>query len=188
MPNLILPDKLETITIKLTGKIIETKNDFHIPCRIWAIFGHRLDNTFKLRFNKSLFNSLYHELEMLEEIGDESCIVDNDMECLIGKIITIQGYSDINRLYKNKQGNMDSPKIYKVNLRYDLEEIERKGGQEFIDTQKRQYEKDKKCAYINMKVMDDELKRENERLEKRKKREKIGKEIYESTTNTSLWS
>lgn len=133
--ELVMPDKGESITVKIIGKIdSKNKEDFYCPIRIWAIRGHKLDNIYKMKMTKTLWNSLYSELTIREEFGefDDLYKIDEDLECIVGKIITISGISDTSRSYRNKYGDIEYPKIFKVTIREDLEEIEKIGGQEFI--------------------------------------------------------
>lgn len=169
MIDLIMPEKGDSITVKIIGKIEKTgkkedSGDFYCPVRIWAIIGHKLDNIYKMKITKTLWNSLDDELTIREEFGelgggdikddDESgnentYKIDEDLECIMGKIMTIGGVSDTSRTYKNKYGIMEHPKMFKVTIREDLEEIERIGGQEFIDVCEKERKNNDKCIDVN---------------------------------------
>ncbi len=159
--DLVMPEKGENITIKIIGKVEKTKgNDFYCPVRIWAIRGHRFDNIYRMKITKTLWNSLDNELTIREEFGDfgggdlrddneNTYKIDEDLECIVGKILTISGISDTSRNYKNKYGIMEPAKMFKVNIREDLEEIEKIGGQEFIDICEKERKNNYKCIDIN---------------------------------------
>lgn len=178
--DLIMPDKGDSITVKIIGKIEKSgkkedrKNskmlsgDFYCPVRIWAIRGHRFDNIYKMKITKTLWNSLDNELTIREEFGElgeelggddikddnesgsENIYkIDEDLECIVGKIMTISGIPDTSRTYKNKYGIMEPAKMFKVTIREDLEEIEKIGGQEFIDVCKKESKNNDRCININ---------------------------------------
>ncbi|MBU0777836.1 hypothetical protein KKF82_06220, partial [Patescibacteria group bacterium] len=119
---------------------------------------------YKMKITKTLWNSLDDELTIREEFGelgggdikddDESgnentYKIDEDLECIVGKIMTIGGVPDISRTYKNKYGIMEHPKMFKVTIREDLEEIEKIGGQEFIDAREKERKNNEKCIDVN---------------------------------------
>lgn len=169
MTDLIMPDIGDNITVKIIGKIEkagkkEGSGDFYCPVRIWAIIGHKLDNIYKMKITKTLWNSLDDELAIREEFGElgggdikdndesgneNSYKVDEDLECIVGKIMTISGVPDTSRIYKNKYGIMEPAKMFKVTIREDFEEIEKIGGQEFIDVCKKERKNNDKCIDVN---------------------------------------
>ncbi len=112
MIQLIMPRKLENITVKIVGKVIksgEKKPRFHCPVYIW---GDPKKNIFQLEITSTLWRSLDSELVSRYELGgDANEELDDDLEILIGKIITITGIPDINRAYITKDGGTDSPKL-----------------------------------------------------------------------------
>lgn len=146
-----MPDKGESITVKIIGKIDKGKEEFYCPVRIWAIRGHKLDNIYKMKMTKTLWNSLDSELTIREEFGefDDLYKIDEELECIIGKIITISGISDTSRSYRNKYGDIEYPKIFKVTIREDLEEIEKIGGQEFICACEKERDNNDRCISTN---------------------------------------
>jgi len=159
-----MPNIGENITVKIIGKVEKGKEDFYCPIRIWSIRGHRLDNIYRMKITKTLWNSLDNELIIREEFGefggsdigndDENenenlYKIDEDLECIVGKIITISGISDITRSYKNKYGVVEYPKIFKTTIREDLQEIEKIGGQEFIDACNKERENNDRCINTN---------------------------------------
>jgi|CXWL01.1.fsa_nt_gi hypothetical protein len=163
--DLVMPEKGENITVKIIGKVEKTKgSDFYCPVRIWAIRGHRFDNIYKMKITKTLWNSLDDELIMREEFGelggddirdgDESgnenpYKIDEDLECIVGKILTISGVPDTSRTFKNKYGIMEPAKMFKTNIREDLEYIEKIGGQEFIDVCEKERKNNDRCISTN---------------------------------------
>lgn len=167
--DLVMPEKGENITVKIIGKIEkagkkEDSSNFYCPIRIWAIRGHRFDNIYNMKITKTLWNSLDNELTIREEFGElgggdigngdenineNSYKIDEDLECIVGKIITISGISDTSRSYANKYGVMEHPKMFKATIREDLEEIERIGGQEFIDACEKEMKNNDRCININ---------------------------------------
>jgi len=176
MIDLIMPEKGDSITVKIIGKIEKAgkkedrkdskmlSGDFYCPVRIWAIMGHKLDNIYKMKITKTLWNSLDDELTIREEFGelgggdikddDESgnenmYKIDEDLECIVSKIITISGVPDTSRIYKNKYGIMEPAKMFKVTIREDFEEIEKIGGQEFIDACEKERKNNDRCININ---------------------------------------
>lgn len=157
MAKLILPGIGESITVKITGDIENTGNKlWYCDCKIWGLRnmirsndGSEKENKFRLQITKSIWISLYQELKIREEMLFEECgneKIDPELECVIGKIITITGRQiEDMAFYDGSYG-----KIFLVNIREDLEELERIGGNEFEKGVKTELEKCNSCIYRNI--------------------------------------
>lgn len=178
--ELVLPNKMESITVKIYRKIEKAgdnkDSDYFIRVFIW---GDIKKTVFRMKITKTIWRSIDDILTMRYELGgdagDEQ--VDEDLQCLIGKIITITGIPDIKRMFINKEGKADSPKIFTVELREDLMDIEREGGQIYIDTVKKEYSKSNGCVYINLTMADNVASMLLAKEKARKKKEKIAEKI-----------
>lgn len=178
--ELVLPDKAESITVKIHGKMEkagESKDsNYFLPVYIW---GDVKKTVFRMKITKTIWRSIDDILTMRYELGgdagDES--VDEDLQCLIGKIITITGIPDMKRIFINKEGKADSPKIFIVDLREDLMDIEREGGQIYIDTVNEEYSKSNGCVYVNLTMADNVASMLLAKEKALKKKEKIAEKI-----------
>lgn len=176
--QLIMPKKLEAITIKIVGKVVKSgdkKPRFHCPVYIW---GDPRKNIFQLEITSTMWSSLDSELTNRYELGgDANEELDDDLEILTGKIITITGVSDITRAYKTKDGKLDSPKKFRVEIREDLEEIDKRGeGDDYVRAVKKETYNNL-CVRDNMTIVDEYIRKETVREEKRKKRENIAENM-----------
>lgn len=177
--ELVLPDKMESITVKICGKIEKAgdkeDSDYFIRVFIW---GDVKKTVFRMKITKTIWRSIDDILTMRYELGgdaDES--VDEDLQCLIGKIITVSGIPDMKRIYINKLGKPDSPKVFTVELREDLGDIEREGGQIYIDAVNKEYSKSNGCVYINLTMADNVASMLLAKEKALKKKEKIAEKI-----------
>ena len=181
--NMIMPEKLREITVKIIKAPYRIGDDVFCDVRIFGDLGR---NTFRMKIGKTLWHSLYDELVMRFELGgDAGEEIDKNLECIVGKMITIKGIPDVNRAYINKQGKPDSPKIFVVMLREDIEEAERIGGDAYNNALDRVVIENKlchDCYRTNMALVDEEERKEKEREEKRKKREDISKNLKKLDT------
>lgn len=174
--HLIMPEKLKNITVKIVKAPYRVGDDVYCDVRI---FGDLQRNTFRMKITKTLWHSLYDQLVARFELGgdaDES--IDKDLNCIVGKMITVYGIPDINRAYETKDGNVDSPKIFKVDIREDLEEAEKIGGEVFnvaVDRQLTNNIACWDCVVANLELADEDVKKEKEREEKKKKRQEVSK-------------
>lgn len=188
--HLILPDKYESITVKIVGKVYKMGDKvkkFFVPVRLFGDTIH--SRIFEMEIKKTLFQSLDNELLMREELGslggnsDENpdlYRIDDDYECLIGKVMTVTGIPDTDRSFETKGegegggggGKIDNPKIFQVQLRDDLEEIERIGGEQFT---KKTREELGACALRNLKIIKEKDNKEVEWVKKKREREEKAK-------------
>jgi len=121
-----MPEKLREITIKIIKAPYIIGKDVFCDVRIW---GDPDRYVFRMKISKTMWNSLYQKLvDRFELGGDAGEEIDKNLECIVRKVITIYAIPDIKRAYINKQGDTDSPKIFNVEFREDLEEAERIGG------------------------------------------------------------
>ncbi len=124
--NLKMPEKLREITVKIIKAPYIIGKDVYCDVRL---FGDAERNVFRMKIGKTLWYSLYEKLvERFELGGDVGEEIDDSLECITRKVITIRAIPDIKRAYINKEGDVDSPKIFSVEFREDLEEAERIGG------------------------------------------------------------
>lgn len=124
--NLKMPEKFREITVKIIKAPYIVGEDVFCDVRLW---GDTERNVFRMKIAKTMWHSMYKELvdrfELGGDIGEE---IDDNLECIARKIMTIYAIPDIDRAYINKKGEADSPKIFTVEFREDLEEAERIGG------------------------------------------------------------
>lgn len=178
--ELTLPDKTESITVKIYGKMEkagESKDsNYFLPVYIW---GDVKKTVFRMKITKTIWRSIDDILAFRYELGGDAGdeIVDEDLQCLIGKIITITGVPDMKRIFINKEGKADSPKIFIVDLREDLMEVEREGGQVYIDAVKKEYSKSNGCVYVNLTMADNVASMLLAKEKVLKKKEKIAEKI-----------
>lgn len=141
---LIMPEKLEEITVKVIKAPYLVSNEVYCDVRIWG--DSNRNNIFRMKIGKTLWHSLHEELVMRFELGgDAGEEIDSDLECIVRKVITIRGYPDINRAYIDKKGKANSPKIFHVQLREDLEEAELEGGDTYLNAVKREIDRNRSC-------------------------------------------
>jgi len=170
---------MESITVKIYGKMEKAGNskdsDYFLPV---YIFGDVKKTVFRMKITKTIWRSIDNILTARYELGgdaDES--VDEDLQCLISKIITVSGIPDMKRIYINKQGKPDSAKTFIVELREDLMDIEREGGQIYVDAIKEEYSKSNGCVYINLTMADNVASMLLAKEKTLKKKEKIAEKI-----------
>lgn len=124
-----MPEKLREITVKIVKApyvVGDVGDDICCDVRIW---GDPDRDIFRMKISKTLWHSLYQRLvERYELGGDAGEEIDENLECIVRKVVTIKAIPDINRAYTTKEGGLDSPKIFNVEFREDLEEAERIGG------------------------------------------------------------
>lgn len=128
--DLIMPDKWKEITVKIVCLPYIRGEDVYVDVRI---FGNPNEWTYRMKFGKTLWYSIYEHLQKLDssrfsEELEPSCI-DEQLEYLNGRIITIKGIPDSKRTFVKKDGTIESPKIFTVNFRSDLEEAESMGSE-----------------------------------------------------------
>lgn len=178
--ELVLPNKMESITVKIHGKMEkagESKDsNYFLPVYIW---GDVRKTVFRMKITKTIWRSIDDILTMRYELGGDAGdeTVDEDLQCLIGKIITITGIPDMKRMFINKEGKADSPKIFIVDLREDLMDIEREGGQVYVDTVNKEYSKSNGCVYVNLTMADNVASMLLAKEKVLKKKEKIAEKI-----------
>lgn len=172
--NLKMPEKLREITVKVVRAPYDVGEEIYCDIRI---FGDVQKNMFRMKISKTLWHSLYKCLvERFELGGDAEEEIDENLECITGKIMTIYAKPDINRAYVTKDGGVDSPKIFDVYLREDLEELEKIGGDLYNQTVNKENRKASECIKVNMiQTYDEEIKK-LEREIKKEKREEIAKQ------------
>lgn len=136
--ELSLPRIGESLTIKMAGSISlmgtvgKTSERYVCPVRI---FGPKeiSRQVYRMDVGVTLWHSLYESLKFLEEIADE--VVDDRLECLSGRIITIHGIEAPGGAGAGTGESEDFsfiPKIFRVNIRDDLFELERTGSPEEV--------------------------------------------------------
>lgn len=169
-----MPEKLREITVKIVKIPYIIGEDVFCDIRI---FGDIQRNIFRMKISKTMWYSMYKSLvDRFELGGDEGEEIDENLECITGKIMTIYAKPDINRAYTTKDGGVDSPKIFNVEFREDLEETERIGGDVYNQAVDKENRKASECIKINiMQTYDEEIKR-LEREIKKEKREEIVKQ------------
>lgn len=172
--NFKMPEKLRKITIKVVKAPYDVGDNIYCDIRI---FGDIKKNIFRMNISKTLWHSLYQKLvERFELGGDAGEEIDENLECITGKIMTIYAKPDMKRAYVTKDGGIDSPKIFGVEFREDLEELEKIGGDDYIDAVNKENRRSSECIKVNMnQTYDEEIKR-LEREIKKEKREEIAKQ------------
>lgn len=172
--NFKMPEKLREITVKVVKAPCDVGEEIYCDVRI---FGDIQRNIFRMKISKTLWHSLYQRLvERFELGGDAGEEIDENLECITGKIMTIYAKPDINRAYVTKDGGVDSPKIFDVDFREDLEELERIGGDLYKQAVDKENRRSSECIKVNiMQTYDEEIKR-LEREIKKEKREEIAKQ------------
>lgn len=174
---LIMPEKREQITVKFVGLpyVMGEKNK-DVYCDV-KIFGNKKKDIFRLKLGKTLWLSLYSELVKRYELGGdfEDSEIGGNLEILSGKIITIYGIPDLSRSFKKKGGEYDSPKIFRVSLREDLMEAERKSDNEYLRIVDNEIKDQLNCMIRNLEIADDferkMIKREEEMRKRQEKAE-----------------
>lgn len=181
---LFMPDKYEQLSVKIMSKI-ERHGEKNYQCRV-RIFGDEDNILFNMKVTISIIKSLWDAFEFWSLGGDTDQEMDDDLICIIGKIITIKGVPDPKRTFQNKDGKWETAKIFKIEIREDLDKIEQrwKKGEisldEFNDVVLKEWEHNS-CIPKNFsnveKLKEEKSKEEKERDEKRKKREDISKNL-----------
>lgn len=185
-----MPEKLREITVKVVKAPYDIGEEIYCDVRI---FGDVQRNVFRMKISKTLWHSLYQKLvDRFELGGDSGEEIDENLECISGKIMTIYAKPDMKRAYVTKDGGVDSPKIFDVYFKEDLEELEKTGGDDYINAVNKENRRSSECIKINMiQTYDEEIKR-LEREIKKEKREEIAKQKeqepleQESLEQTSL--
>ncbi len=179
--QLVMPDKYEQLSVKIMSKI-ERHGSKNYQCKV-RIFGDEDNILFKMQVTISIIKSLWEVFEFWGLGGDTNQEMDDDLICAIGKIITIKGIPDPKRTFQNKKGEWEMAKIFKVEIREDLEEIEQKwkkgemSQDEFNSIVTKEW-KGNSCIpknAANISANTEKMKEEKERKEKKKKREEISK-------------
>lgn len=170
--NLKMPEKLREITVKIVKTYIVGKDVF---CDV-RLFGNSERNVFRMKISKTMWRSMYKGLvDRFELGGDAGEEIDENLECITGKIMTIYARPDINRAYATKDGGVDSPKIFDVDFREDLEEAERIGGDVYNNAVNKEVLKNRRaleCHNANMaQTYDEEIKRLEREIKKEKRKE-----------------
>lgn len=168
-----MPEKLREITVKIVKTPYIIGEDVFCDVRL---FGDTERNVFRMKISKTMWYSMYKNLvDRFELGGDEGEEIDDNLECITRKIMTIYAKPDINRAYATKDGGIDSPKIFDVCFREDLEELERIGGDLYNQVVNKENIKGSECIKVNIiQTYDEEIKR-LEREIKKEKREEIVK-------------
>jgi hypothetical protein len=121
---------MKEITVKIIS-IPYIKGD-DVFCDV-QLFGNPKKWTYRMKIGKTLWYSIYDHLQTLdhnrfsEEL--EPSVINENLEYLNGRIITVRGIPDSKRTFVKKDGNIESPKIFVVDFRSDLEEAETIGGE-----------------------------------------------------------
>lgn len=188
MTDLIMPDKHQSITVKIIGPPYISGDDAYCDVKL---FGIPRNETFKMKIGKTLWVSLYEQLENRFVFGGDSDEeLDDNLEILSGMIITIEGEPDLSRSYWNsKENRPDSPKIFEVTLREDLVDAEIAGGDiynQVVDKEVRRNKKSFECLKVNMaQIYDREIKK-LEREIKKEKRHEVAKQTGQNTLEKAL--
>lgn len=179
---------MEEITVKIIKAPYLVGDDVFCDVRIWGDTNR--DNIFRLKIGKTLWHSLHKELVMRFELGGNAGEeIDSQLECIVRKVITIRAVPDISRSYVDKSGKTDSPKIFKVQLREDLEDVEIIGGSEYNEAVNRELINNRSCrncVATNIELVNETSRKEKEKEENRKKKEKIAEKITKKI-NGSGW-
>lgn len=126
-----MPDKNEEITVRIVSNPYIVGNDVYCNVQLW---GNPNEWTYRMKFGKTLWHSIYEHLSELENdpfnilMGDSAFKIDEGLEYLNGRIITIRGVSDSKMSFKTKEGKLEYGKKFIVEFKGDLEEVERIGG------------------------------------------------------------
>lgn len=128
-----MPDINEEITLKIVGSPYKERDSFFVDVKMW---GNPQGWIFKMKIGKTLFNSLYDDLLLEEELSsfmsndtDRKSSIDKALKVLDGKIITVRGLLNEGASFKDKDGNIRRGKIFKVKIRGDLQRVEKEGGE-----------------------------------------------------------
>jgi hypothetical protein len=173
-----MPEKYKEITIRIVSAPYIAGNDAYCNVQMW---GNPNDWVYRMKLGKTLWFSIYDHLLKIdncrfsEEL--EPSVLQENLEYLNGRIITIRAVSDLNVSFKTKDGKTEYGKKFVADFRRDLEEADREGGEvlkkAMFDTI---YDNiaGAECIVINSKLAKLTIQLEKEKLEEKemKKRQK----------------
>lgn len=130
--DLIMPVLYKKIVVKIVSTVYIVGDDAYVDVEM---YGNPRKWVFRMKLGKTLWHSIYRHLSEMandplnELMGDTAFKIDENLEYLKGRVITIYGIPDTTRSFKNKSGKTESPKIFSVTFESDLEDAERIGGE-----------------------------------------------------------
>lgn len=128
IPKLPMPDKFETITIKMLAVMDIRPDKPGTIIYVCEIYG--TEQMYQLTFTEHMSRTL------IDELWSKDIEIDKNLECIVGHIFDIKGIeADFTRT--TKKGEKFKPKVYDIRLRGDLEKIEKYGSQEEIERVRR---------------------------------------------------
>lgn len=129
--DLIMPEKGGEVTVKIVSSPYIVGNDVYCNVQMW---GNPQGWTYRMKFGKTLWYSIYEHLSALENDpfnilmdSDSAFKIDEGLEYLNGKVITIRGVTDMSMSFKTKEGKTEFGKKFIVEFKGDLEDAERLG-------------------------------------------------------------
>jgi hypothetical protein len=127
--DLIMPALYKRIVVKIVSDVYIAGDDAYVNV---IMYGNPQKWTYRMKLGKTLWFSIQKHLEQMdnnrfsEEL--EPAVLENNLEYLKGRVITIYGVPDSLRTFVKKDGTTESPKIFSVTFEPDLEDAERIGG------------------------------------------------------------
>ncbi len=128
--DLIMPEKSKEITIRIVSAPYIAGNDVYVNVIMW---GNPQKWTYRMKLGKTLWFSIYKYLQEMdnsrfsEEL--EPSVLQESLEYLNDRIITIRAVTDENVSFKTKEGKVEYGKKFIADFRGDLEEAESVGGE-----------------------------------------------------------
>lgn len=146
-PEIILPNKMENITVKIVGIPYVIGDDICCDVNIWNSSGNfdksKTDKKriFVMKMEEKIWKPLYKEL-LIDYLLKDKIDNDPDLTFLNGMIISIWGTPDLDiygcvesevglldfGYFGCRKNIPDLPKMYVVKIRHDLEDAEHIGG------------------------------------------------------------
>ena len=183
-----MPDKWHEITVKIVS--VPYIDGDNVYANV-IMFGNPQKWEFRMKFTKTLWHSIYSHLQELDNnrfsTKLEPSVLQESLEFLNGRIVTIRGVADENVSFKTKEGKVEFAKKFVVKFRGDLEEAVTLGGDFYkkavFDTVFDNLS-GKDCIVANsnlakfeiVKAKEKELKKEQKELEKKLNKEEKKKE------------
>lgn len=125
-----MPEKYCEVTIRIVSAPYVSGSDAYMDVQMW---GNPQKWTYRMKLGKTLWFSIYKYLQEMDNSRFsaelEPSVLQENLEFLNGRIITIQANNDINVSFKTKDGKLDYGKKFSAKFRGDLEEAERLGGE-----------------------------------------------------------
>lgn len=142
------------------------------------MYGSPQNWIYRVKIGKTIWHGIYKYLRTLEDdplnkfMPEEVQFkIDEKLEYLSGRVITIRGIPDSSRTFVKKDGTVDSPKIFAIEFKPELEDAERIGGEVYLkavhDTVHFNYSSHE-CVLANSALAKGLIAKEKEKEEKKK--------------------